>query len=129
MAATYWRGDDRTGSWWLKTYRPLTKELVRHSLETVEKARADLICRRVELEIELRRPWAMGIEVPPKLAAALGLQIPPACSAPEVVSAVFSPSLLKASSRRGKRTSGRGAPHPSHPPLPTQFSEDPELLP
>jgi hypothetical protein len=78
MAATYWRGDDRTGSWWIKTYHPLTKALVRQSLETVEKSRADLICRRVELELGLRRPGICDVELPPKLAAALGLDAQPA---------------------------------------------------
>ena len=78
MAAIYWRGDERTGSWWLKTYHPHTKELVRQSLETVVKSRAELICRRVELESELRRPWATGVDIPPKLVATLGLHCPPA---------------------------------------------------
>ena len=85
MAAIYWRGDERTGSWWLKTYHPLSKALVRESLETVDNARADLIRRRVELETELRRPWADGIQIPPKLGAALDLDCPPAIQIAEKI--------------------------------------------
>ena len=82
MAAIYWRGDNRTGSWWLKTYHPLTKEPVRQSLETVEKCRAELICRRVELEVELRRPTVASQRIPEKLGVALGLDKMPECPTP-----------------------------------------------
>lgn len=46
---------------------------MRQSLETVEKCRAELICRRVELEVELRRPTVASQRIPEKLGAALGL--------------------------------------------------------
>jgi len=77
MATTYWRGDDRTGSLWIKFYPQKGAKAERLSLETTDSCRADLIRRRVDLEIELRRPELRGLELPSRLIEILDLAAPP----------------------------------------------------
>lgn len=81
MAAIYWRGDDRAGAWWIKFYPKKGADAVRASIDTVDHCRAELIQRRVELEIELRRPELSGIELPQSILNALNLSSPEAVTA------------------------------------------------
>ncbi|MEI6562019.1 MAG: tyrosine-type recombinase/integrase [Verrucomicrobiota bacterium] len=80
MAAIYWRGDDRAGAWWIKFYPKKGADAMRASLDTVDHCRAELIQRRVELEVELRRPELSGIELPQSILNALNPSSPEAAS-------------------------------------------------
>ena len=69
MAAKYLRRQ----TWWVRFYHPITRELIRVSLETHDEARAELLRQRVELESELLAPRFKAAELPSDLIMALGL--------------------------------------------------------
>lgn len=56
MASIYYRGKPPGGCWWVQYYHPRSGELSRFSLLTGDRYAAEVIRRRVELEVELRRP-------------------------------------------------------------------------
>lgn len=77
MASIYYRGKPPGGSWWLQFYHPDTRALTRFSLGTRDEARADLVRRKAEAELELLDPAVRSVEFPRGLAARLGLETAP----------------------------------------------------
>ena len=73
----------RQKTWWLKLRHPVTGTVIRHSLETCDPARAELLRKRVELEISLLEPRFQVVDLPPRLRSGLGLNAAPlsACDA------------------------------------------------
>lgn len=63
------------GLWWIKARSAQTRTLVRASLETRDPAMDELLRRRIELELELRRPELAGLALSPKLLADLELAV------------------------------------------------------
>ena len=74
MAAIYLRRQ----KWWVRFYDPRTGELVRESLGTSDQARAELLCRRVELETALLEPRLGALDLPENLRNILQLSPAPA---------------------------------------------------
>ena len=60
--------------WWAKYYHPVTAICLRDSLGTADRARAELLCRRLEMELELARPDLASVELPEKIRARIGIQ-------------------------------------------------------
>ena len=56
MATIYFRKNRESGLWWVKFYHPLDARCHRASLGTSDESAAKKILRRLEAEIELRRP-------------------------------------------------------------------------
>ena len=56
MATIYFRKNGKRGLWWVKFYHPLDARCHRASLGTSDESAAKKILRRLEAEIELRRP-------------------------------------------------------------------------
>ena len=71
MASIYYRGKAPAGCWWIQFYHPRTGELSRFSLCTGDRYGAEVIQRRVELEVELRRPELQLVQIPPPLTECL----------------------------------------------------------
>ena len=59
----------RRKSFWLQCYHPLTREPVRESLQTSDKAKADLVTEKLNLHLELLRPELQRLTLPPRFAA------------------------------------------------------------
>jgi len=72
MAAIY----QRNNKWWIKLTHPQTGEKIRQSLGTQDEARAQLLCRRAELEAALLEPEMQIADLPDSLYRALGTSIP-----------------------------------------------------
>lgn len=62
----------RRNTWWVQFYHPVTRAFIRESLGTYDQARAELMCKRVELECELLKPKFQNAELPENLYQALG---------------------------------------------------------
>lgn len=60
----YRRPNRPGGVWWAKYYHPSTFEPLRDSLNTTDEARANLLPRRLDLEIELVRPDIGSVGIP-----------------------------------------------------------------
>lgn len=56
MASIFYRGKAPAGCWWIQYYHPRTGATARFSLATGDRYTAEVIRRRVELEVDLRRP-------------------------------------------------------------------------
>ena len=76
MASIYFRGKSPAGSWWLQFYHPESGELLRFSLGSGDGAYADLVRRRVEIELALLDRAISSVELPPEIATAAGIQPP-----------------------------------------------------
>ena len=63
----------RRQTWWLKLRHPVTGQLIRHSLDTADSARAELLRKRIEVEVVLLQPCFQSVELAPQLRSALGL--------------------------------------------------------
>lgn len=57
----------RHRTWWIKFHHPATGARIRESLETRDPARAELLRRRIELEVALGDPRLGAAEIPPSL--------------------------------------------------------------
>lgn len=71
MASLYFRGSPPNGTWWLRIDNPRKKERLRFSLQTPDKALAELIGQKVQLSFELSKPQLQGVEIPKEICAAL----------------------------------------------------------
>ena len=99
MAAKYLRRQ----TWWVRFYHPITRELVRVSLETHDEARAELLRQRVELESELLDPRFQAAELPSDLIVALGLsQSTVEPSAPPTAPAIVEQATPTATAKRAR---------------------------
>lgn len=76
MASIYRRPDRPGGVWWAKYYHPSTFEPLRDSLNTTDEARAKLLLRRLDLEIELARPEIGSVGIPDKIRERIGITVP-----------------------------------------------------
>ena len=85
MASIYYRGKAPAGCWWIQFYHPRTGELSRFSLATGDRYAAEVIQRRVEHEVELRRPELQLVEIPPPLTECLELASKTAPTAPFII--------------------------------------------
>ena len=81
MASIFFRKKRATGLWWIKARSAQSRILVRSSLQTRDEAKAALMRRRIELELELRRPELAGLIIPAALLAELELAVPAAFEA------------------------------------------------
>jgi hypothetical protein len=83
----------RLQTWWLKLRHPVTGALIRQSLETTDSTtdstRAELLRKRVEIEVALLQPCFQNVELPAELRTTLGLPSPKPLGAQ-----IESPSLL-----------------------------------
>ena len=66
----------RHQTWWLKLRHPATGAIIRHSLDTSDSARAELMRQRIEIESALLHPSVRSIELPDALREKLGLTNP-----------------------------------------------------
>ena len=57
----------RRRTWWVKFQHPVTGVRIRESLETHDPARAELLRRRIELEVELSDPRFRAADIPSHL--------------------------------------------------------------
>ena len=57
----------RHKTWWIKFHHPATGARIRESLETHDPARAELLRRRIELEVALGAPCFGATDLPPNL--------------------------------------------------------------
>ena len=78
MASIYYRGKPPGGCWWVQFYHPRSGELCRFSLATGDRYGAEVIRRRVELEVELRRPELQLQAIPVSIVENLGPAFPAA---------------------------------------------------
>ncbi len=78
MASIFYRGKPPAGSWWVQYYHPRSGELSRFSLVTGDRYSAEVIRRRVELEVDLRRPELQLQPIPPDVLKDLGPAFPEA---------------------------------------------------
>jgi len=53
--------------WWAKFYHPVLRQSIRESLETTDKARAELLRERLELEVKLLQPRFHAAALPKNL--------------------------------------------------------------
>jgi site-specific recombinase XerD len=86
----------RRQTWWLKLRHPGTGALIRHSLDTADSARAELLRQRIEIEAALLQPSIKDIEIPGTLRTRLGLVPPPTgfVAEPKPVTAVSNPPIV-----------------------------------
>lgn len=99
MASIYTRGQTR----WIKFYQPGQVVPCRESLGHIDPAMADLIRRKLELELKLRQPELLSVALPENLQQAIGVlpakEVPvvkleePASSAPPPPSLSACPEL------------------------------------
>lgn len=71
MASKYLRRQ----TWWLKLRHPVSGTVIRHSLDTADPARAELLRQRIEVELALLQPCFQSVELAPQLRTALGLSV------------------------------------------------------
>jgi len=71
MASLY----QRRSTWWVQFYHPRTRKLVRESLCTSDKARAELLRQRIELEATLLEPRFRAADIPEPVRKALGAPV------------------------------------------------------
>lgn len=83
MASIFYRGKPPAGSWWVQYYHPRSGEMTRFSLATGDRYTAEVIRRRVELEVDLRRPELQLQPLPPPVLEDLGPAFPEA--SPKVI--------------------------------------------
>jgi len=76
MASIFYRGKPPAGCWWVQYYHPRTGEITRFSLATGDRYAAEVIRRRVELEVDLRRPELQLQFVPAPIVENLGPAFP-----------------------------------------------------
>jgi integrase len=73
----------RRSLWWIQFYHPVTRALIRESLDTTDEARAELLRERLDHEVALLDPRFQATELPPRVREILsgGRQDPVAGSA------------------------------------------------
>ena len=59
----------RRSIWWIQFYHPLTRALIRESLDTHDEARAELIRERVDHEVALMDPRFQAVDIPSGIRA------------------------------------------------------------
>ena len=89
----------RRQKWWIKFRDPATGEVVRESLETPDKARAELLRQRLELEIALLEPRFQAAEIPGGILARLGRASVPIIVNDSVPVAVSAPVIRQTAKR------------------------------
>jgi len=57
----------RRSIWWIQFYHPVTRALIRESLDTADEYRAELIRERVDHEVALLDPRYRAVELPPQV--------------------------------------------------------------
>ena len=80
--------------WWLKLRHPVTGQVIRHSLETADSARAELLRKRIEAELALLHPCIQSVEMATRLRTALGLNVDPAPAPMASALALPSPQVI-----------------------------------
>jgi len=78
MASIFYRGKPPAGCWWVQYYHPRSGEITRFSLATGDRYAAEVIRRRVELEVDLRRPELQLQFLPAPIVENLGPAFPTA---------------------------------------------------
>lgn len=68
MASKFMRGN----TWWIKARHPVTGKMLRESLDTADRAGAELLRQRIELELALQHPLPGHLVIPPKIYTAIG---------------------------------------------------------
>ena len=97
MASLYLRPAGRHGGvYWTKYYHPVSFVCLRDSLGTPDRSQAELILRRLELEIELARPEIASAQIPPAILARLGLPRRGGEAAPDDPAPVAVPAIISA---------------------------------
>ena len=51
----------RRQTWWLKLRHPVSGTMIRHSLDTADSARAELLRQRIEVVLAPLQPWQFGV--------------------------------------------------------------------
>lgn len=57
----------RRSHWWIQFYHPVTRALIRESLDTSDEARAELLRERLDHEVALLDPRYQAVELPPRV--------------------------------------------------------------
>ncbi|MDR3405866.1 MAG: tyrosine-type recombinase/integrase [Chthoniobacter sp.] len=68
MASIY----QRRHTWWVQFYHPRSGRLTRGSLETHDKARAELLRQKIEIEVHRLTPRLQAVEIPAPVRELLG---------------------------------------------------------
>ena len=98
MASIYFRGNNGSGAWWIKYYPPGQSNPARQTLGTGDPAIAELLRRRVELEIALRQPAIASVTLPANVAEIIGIAPPAAAAAPATTPpppSLYAPVILQ----------------------------------
>jgi hypothetical protein len=93
----------RYHKWWIKLRRPDTGQIIRESLETHDRARAELLRERLELHAALCDPRFKACAIPERVRTALGIDSVPHKGAVKVELSAPPPVPLIAAAG-GKRT-------------------------
>ena len=87
----------RRQTWWLNLRHPVTGQVIRHSLETADSARAELLRKRIEIEVALLQPCFQSVGLASQLRSVLGLTVggttPRAASQPGLPPQMIVPAL------------------------------------
>ncbi len=57
----------RRSTWWIQFYHPVTRALIRESLDTADEAKAELLRERIDHEVALLDPRYEAVELPPRV--------------------------------------------------------------
>ena len=97
-------------TWWVRFYHPLTRELVRESLGTLDATKAERLRERIDLETALLEPRFQAADIPAAIQTALGVPVRASVQDRDVSIAAPPPAVLRSPLRQKSHGSHSTAP-------------------